>query len=81
MSSIQYPFGENEEPVNHYDAHSLYGHSMSSATKVAVDKIYGKQNKRSWMITRSSFVGSGKYTGHWLGDNYGTEAQMQSSIK
>ena len=23
MSSIQYPFGENEEPVNHYDAHSL----------------------------------------------------------
>ena len=81
MSSIQYPFGENEEPVNHYDAHSLYGHSMSSATKVAVDRIYGKQNKRSWMITRSSFVGSGKYTGHWLGDNYGTEAQMQSSIK
>ena len=81
MSSIIYPFGENEEPVNHYDAHSLYGHSMSAATKVAADAIYSKHQKRSWLITRSNFVGSGHYAGHWLGDNYGTEVHLQNSIK
>ena len=54
---------------------------MSQATKVAVDEIYGKQNKRSWLITRSNFIGSGHYAGHWLGDNYGKEDHMQRSIK
>ncbi|KAI4891742.1 hypothetical protein NFI96_028027 [Prochilodus magdalenae] len=52
---------------NHYDVHSLYGYSMVLATDQAVKKVFG--SKRSFMLTRSSFPGVGKYSGHWLGDN------------
>ncbi|XP_076591162.1 sucrase-isomaltase, intestinal [Chaetodon auriga] len=52
---------------NHYDVHSLYGYSMVLATEKALQRVFGK--KRSLMLTRSSFPGVGKYSGHWLGDN------------
>ncbi|KAJ8368022.1 hypothetical protein SKAU_G00080500 [Synaphobranchus kaupii] len=51
----------------HYDVHSLYGYSMVLATEVALKRAFG--NKRTLMLTRSSFPGAGKYSGHWLGDN------------
>ncbi|XP_036392320.1 maltase-glucoamylase, intestinal [Megalops cyprinoides] len=52
---------------NHYDVHSLYGYSMVLATEVALKRVFG--NNRTLMLTRSSFPGVGKYSGHWLGDN------------
>ncbi|XP_066540681.1 sucrase-isomaltase, intestinal [Hoplias malabaricus] len=52
---------------NHYDIHSLYGYSMVLATDQAVKKVFDKN--RSFILTRSSFPGVGKYSGHWLGDN------------
>ncbi|XP_043926668.1 maltase-glucoamylase, intestinal-like [Protopterus annectens] len=52
---------------NHYDVHSLYGYSMTLATEKAIERVFG--NKRSMIFTRSSFSGTGKYSGHWLGDN------------
>ncbi|XP_063061397.1 sucrase-isomaltase, intestinal [Engraulis encrasicolus] len=52
---------------NHYDVHSLYGYSMTLATDQAVKKVFGKS--RSFILTRSSFPGVGKFSGHWLGDN------------
>ncbi|CAN9511486.1 unnamed protein product [Ophioblennius macclurei] len=52
---------------NHYDVHSLYGYSMVLATEKALKKVYGQN--RTLMLTRSSFPGVGKYSGHWLGDN------------
>nr|XP_057936355.1 sucrase-isomaltase, intestinal [Doryrhamphus excisus] len=52
---------------NHYDAHSLYGYSMVLATEKALQHVFGRN--RTLMLTRSSFPGVGKYSGHWLGDN------------
>ncbi|XP_041850420.1 maltase-glucoamylase, intestinal [Melanotaenia boesemani] len=52
---------------NHYDVHSLYGYSMVLATESALQRVF-KEN-RTLMLTRSSFPGVGKYSGHWLGDN------------
>uniref|UniRef100_A0A3P8ZUI1 alpha-glucosidase n=1 Tax=Esox lucius TaxID=8010 RepID=A0A3P8ZUI1_ESOLU len=52
---------------DHYDVHSLYGYSMVLATDVALKRVFG--TKRTLMLTRSSFPGVGKYSGHWLGDN------------
>uniref|UniRef100_A0A8C7XW10 alpha-glucosidase n=1 Tax=Oryzias sinensis TaxID=183150 RepID=A0A8C7XW10_9TELE len=52
---------------NHYDVHSLYGYSMVLATEQALQRVFG--GNRTLMLTRSSFPGVGKYSGHWLGDN------------
>ncbi|XP_058489999.1 sucrase-isomaltase, intestinal [Solea solea] len=52
---------------NHYDVHSLYGYSMVLATEKALQRAFG--GNRTLMLTRSSFPGVGKYSGHWLGDN------------
>ncbi|XP_069543659.1 sucrase-isomaltase, intestinal [Brachyistius frenatus] len=52
---------------NHYDVHSLYGYSMVLATEKALQRVFGEN--RTLILTRSSFPGVGKYSGHWLGDN------------
>jgi maltase-glucoamylase len=51
---------------NHYDVHNLYGWSETLATLPAVRAL---ENKRSVVISRSTFPTSGAYAGHWLGDN------------
>uniref|UniRef100_A0A3Q0SHT4 alpha-glucosidase n=1 Tax=Amphilophus citrinellus TaxID=61819 RepID=A0A3Q0SHT4_AMPCI len=63
---------------NHYDVHSLYGYSMVLATEKALQRVFGE--KRSMMLTRSSFPGVGKYSGHWLGDNAATWNDMKWAI-
>uniref|UniRef100_I3JDQ1 alpha-glucosidase n=1 Tax=Oreochromis niloticus TaxID=8128 RepID=I3JDQ1_ORENI len=52
---------------NHYDVHSLYAYSMVLASEKALQRVFGAN--RSLLLTRSSFPGVGKYSGHWLGDN------------
>ncbi|XP_071751949.2 sucrase-isomaltase, intestinal [Centroberyx gerrardi] len=52
---------------SHYDVHSLYGYSMVLASEKALQRVFG--GNRTLMLTRSSFPGVGKYSGHWLGDN------------
>ncbi|XP_036206938.1 sucrase-isomaltase, intestinal [Myotis myotis] len=61
-----------------YDVHSLYGYSMSIATEKAVQKVF--PNKRSFILTRSTFAGTGVHAAHWLGDNTASWEQMEWSI-
>uniref|UniRef100_A0A8C6HZB2 Sucrase-isomaltase, intestinal n=1 Tax=Mus spicilegus TaxID=10103 RepID=A0A8C6HZB2_MUSSI len=63
---------------NQYDVHSLYGYSMAIATEKAVEKVF--PNKRSFILTRSTFAGSGRHAAHWLGDNTASWEQMEWSI-
>ncbi|XP_060050634.1 sucrase-isomaltase, intestinal-like isoform X2 [Erinaceus europaeus] len=62
---------------NHYDVHSLYGWFQEKAT------FYACQNatrRRAFVLSRSTFVGSGKYAGHWLGDNFSRWRDMHMSV-
>ncbi|XP_008581186.1 PREDICTED: maltase-glucoamylase, intestinal [Galeopterus variegatus] len=61
-----------------YDVHNLYGYSMAIATADAVKTVF--PNKRSFILTRSTFAGSGKFAAHWLGDNAATWDDLQWSI-
>ncbi|XP_028402531.1 maltase-glucoamylase, intestinal-like [Dendronephthya gigantea] len=61
----------------HYDVHSLYGWSQTIVTQPIVQSVTGK---RSIVISRSTYPSSGKYAGHWLGDNLSQYYQMHRSI-
>ncbi|XP_023568521.1 maltase-glucoamylase, intestinal [Octodon degus] len=61
-----------------YDVHNLYGYSMAIATAEAVKTVF--PGKRSLIITRSTFAGSGKFAAHWLGDNAATWNDLRWSI-
>lgn len=69
-----------------YDTHSLFGHMEAKATheflrgSLNVSQPQKLEGKRTFLLSRSTFAGSGAYTQHWLGDNHRTWADMQTSI-
>ncbi|XP_055925185.1 maltase-glucoamylase-like isoform X2 [Argiope bruennichi] len=61
----------------HYDVHSLYGWSQTQPTLAAAELATGY---RSLVITRSTYPSSGRYAGHWLGDNRSSWDDLRRSI-
>ncbi|CAF4513313.1 unnamed protein product [Rotaria socialis] len=61
----------------HYDVHNLYGWSQ---TKPTLDALRAASGKRGLVLPRSTFVGSGQWSGHWLGDNTAEWHEMKRSI-
>ncbi|EPQ32053.1 uncharacterized protein PFL1_00251 [Pseudozyma flocculosa PF-1] len=51
-----------------YDVHNLDGTLEEMHVHRALKKIHPDQ--RPFLISRSTYPGAGKYTGHWLGDNF-----------
>ncbi|GAB0175790.1 kinesin-like protein KIF21A [Grus japonensis] len=61
----------------HYNTHSLFGWSQTEPTFNVVQQATGK---RAFVLSRSTFVGSGKHGAHWLGDNFSQWKDMHRSI-
>ncbi|KAL8616022.1 hypothetical protein ACOMHN_014984 [Nucella lapillus] len=73
MNGVQGDRGQ----FKHYDVHSLYGWSQ---TPITLDAARAATGERSVVISRSTFPGSGKYAGHWLGDNTSIWSHLADSI-
>ena len=61
-----------------YDFHNLFGHQILNATYHALLDVF--PGKRPFIIGRSTFAGTGKWTGHWGGDNSALWSLMYFSI-
>ncbi len=48
---------------SHYNLHNMYGHFEAMATYNALKNI--SPNKRPFVLTRSSFAGTGQFSAHW----------------
>lgn len=56
---------------NHYDIHNMYGYKMVETASKYFDN-YNKENninKKYLLFSRSSMIGSHRYSGIWTGDN------------
>ncbi|KAJ5899750.1 hypothetical protein N7495_004494 [Penicillium taxi] len=72
------PNATHSDGIQEYDVHNLYGHQVLNATYRGLRQIFPE--KRPFIIGRSTFAGSGKWAGHWGGDNASKWAYMFFSI-
>ncbi|KAL2835120.1 glycosyl hydrolases family 31-domain-containing protein [Aspergillus cavernicola] len=72
------PNASHIDGYHEYDVHSLYGHMGIRATYQGLTQI--APEKRPFIIGRSTYAGSGKWAGHWGGDNYSRWSSMYFSI-
>jgi alpha-glucosidase len=67
---------KHEGGFTELDTHSLFGAYQSKATH----EWFKINNKRTMIIERSAFAGTGKFASRFLGRNFATQESMGNSI-
>ena len=67
------------QKVRHDQVHNLYGGSMTRAAGETFADL--RPGQRTLLYSRSSFIGSHRYGGIWLGDNNSSWAQLLANIQ
>lgn len=62
-----------------YDTHSLYGHMMAMTTHESMQTR--RPSVRPFVLTRSTWAGSGRKVAHWFGDNESSWEHYRTSIR
>ncbi|KAI0310612.1 glycosyl hydrolases family 31-domain-containing protein, partial [Amylostereum chailletii] len=61
------------------DTHNLFGYMEERATHLAL--LEDRPNERPFLISRSTFPGTGHWSGHWLGDNFSKWSYLKYNIQ
>ncbi|TYZ65007.1 hypothetical protein PybrP1_004105 [[Pythium] brassicae (nom. inval.)] len=77
LNSATLPMASLHHTSLHYNLHSLYGFAATKVTRAALDRVL---KKRSVLLSRATYAGSGRFGGHWLGANAGTWENLRLSI-
>ena len=63
-------------PIPSFNLHNIYG---LQEAKIFFN-LMGKDKERPFLLSRSTFPGTGQFAATWLGDNYSTWEQMKISL-
>lgn len=69
----------NYDGSRQYDTHNLYGNMMAHATHNAMTSR--RPGLRPFVLTRSTWAGTGRKATHWFGDNYSSWDHYRVSIR
>jgi alpha-glucosidase len=75
----QFTHSINGETVNHKEVHNLYGTMMTKST--AEFLASHRPNKRSFLLSRSSYPGMHRYAAIWTGDNHSWWEHLSLNIQ
>jgi len=66
----------HEDNYKEIDTHSLFGTMQVQAS----DSWFAKHNRRTFILSRSSVAGHGKFGSKWLGDNGSSVEYLAQSV-